>query len=108
MSEKKEGLAALVPHMADTKVPPAVGIGAIALEMAMKYCAINTVQDGALYQQYKLEGRNIVPLHLEMVFETAIQIEKHLLATSDRIAEILIDAIAEPIEGEQPPQQSTE
>lgn len=52
-------------------VAPAHGIAAIALSMSMKYHNISTVQDGALYQQYKLEGRNMVPLHLDMIFDTA-------------------------------------
>lgn len=43
----------------DVAVAPAQGIAAIALTMAMKYHDINTVQDGALYQQYKLEGEEI-------------------------------------------------
>jgi len=95
-AEPKEGLAALTPHIGDTSVAPAVGIGAIALEMAMKYHAINTVSDGSLYQQYKLEGRNMIPLQLQLVFETAMRIEAHLLGASERIAGIVLDAVLEP------------
>ena len=84
-------LADAIPH---APVAPAHGIAAIALTMAMKYHDINTVHDGALYQQYKIEGRNLVPLHLDMVFETAIQIEAHLLGSSQRIAKLVVDAIA--------------
>ncbi len=82
----------------DTPVAPAHGIAAIALSMAMKYHDIATIQDGTLYQQYKLEGRNMIPLHLDMVFETAIQIEIHLLGSSSRIAKVVVDAIAFGIE----------
>lgn len=78
----------------DTPIAPAVGIAAIALNMAMKYHDIATVQDGALYQQYKLEGRDLVPLHLDMVFETAIRMEAHLLGASERIAKLVVDAIS--------------
>lgn len=77
----------------DTAVSPAVGIGALALNFALKYHNINTVQDGTLYQQYKLEGRNLRNLHLSDVFETAIEIEGHLLRTSERIARLVVDAI---------------
>jgi hypothetical protein len=77
-----------------TKVAPAHGIAAIALNMALKYYNINTVQDGQLYQQYKLEGRNMRELHLDMVFETAIKIEMHLLGASERIAKLVVEAIA--------------
>lgn len=86
--------------MPNAPVAPAHGIAAIALTMAMKYHDIATVQDGTLYQQYKLEGKNMVPLHLDMVFETAIQIERHLLASSDRIASLLVDALEATVEDE--------
>jgi hypothetical protein len=79
----------------DTTIAPAVGIAAIALNMALKYHDINTIQDGALYQQYKLEGRNIGSLHLDHVFDTAIRMEKYLLGASERIAKVVIDAIAD-------------
>src|SRR3954463_7673358 len=77
----------------DTKVAPAHGIAALALNFALKYHDINTVQDGSLYNAYKLEGRNMSPLHLDMVFETAIKMEMHLLASSKRIADILVEAL---------------
>ena len=83
----------LAPHMGDTPVAPAHGIAAIALSMAMKFHDINTVQDGTLYQQYKLEGKNMRPLHLDMVFETAMKMEAFLLGASDRIAKLIVDAL---------------
>lgn len=84
--------------LGNTPVAPAHGIAAIALSMAMKYHDIATVQDGALYQQYKLEGRNMRELHIDMVFETAIAIELHLLGASERIAKVLVDALAIAVE----------
>ena len=84
-----------------TKVTPAVGIAAIALNMAMKYHDIATVQDGELYQQYKLEGRNMVPLHLDMVFETAMKMEAYLLGASDRIAKFVVEALADVVNDEE-------
>lgn len=84
----------------DTPLATSHGVAAIALTLAMKYHDINTVQDGTLYQQYKLEGRNMQPLHIDMVFETAIKIERHLLASSDRIAKLVIDAVVDGIEKE--------
>jgi hypothetical protein len=81
-------------NIGPTPVAPAHAIAAIALNMAIKFHDINTVQDGTLYQQYKLEGRNMSGLHLDMVFETAIRIERHLLASSERIAKIVFDAIS--------------
>lgn len=99
MTQENEGdkpLADLDP-IKEAPVTAAHGIAAIALSMAMKYHDIATVQDGALYQQYKLEGKNLCPLHLDMVFDTAIRIENHLLASSERIAKFVVDAVAEGI-----------
>lgn len=97
MTDPLKDLADTAP---DVRLAPAHGIATIALSLAMKYHDIATVQDGQLYQQYKLEGRNMVPLHLDMVFETAIRIERHLIASSDRIAEIIVDALEATTEGE--------
>lgn len=77
----------------DTAISPSIGIASIALNMAMKFHDINTVQDGALYNAYKLDGKNFTPLHLDMVFHTAEQIETWLLGASDRIAKSIFDAI---------------
>ena len=68
-------------------------IATIALNMALKYHDISTVQDGALYQQFKLEGKNMIPLDLHMVFETAKQMEVHLATAPDRLASVVIDAL---------------
>jgi hypothetical protein len=93
-NENDQPLAAVSGHLGDTPVAPAHAIAAIALTMAMKFHDINTVQDGALYQQYKLEGKNMRPLHLDHVLETATKIEEWLLASSERIAKIVVDAVA--------------
>jgi len=98
MTDKSDPIQDLQPTMKETPVAPAHGIAAIALGMAIKYHDIATVQDGALYQQYKLEGKNMVPLHLDMVFETAILMEEFLLGSSERIAKIVVDAITEGVE----------
>jgi hypothetical protein len=80
----------------DAPIAPAHGIAAVALTLALKYHDINTVQDGALYQQYKLEGRNMTAFHLDHVFETAIRMEAFLLGSSERIAKLIVDVIDEP------------
>jgi hypothetical protein len=77
----------------DAPIAPAHGIAAIALTLALKYHDINTVQDGTLYQQYKLEGKNMQPFHLDHVFETAKRMEIFLLTSSERIAKIIVDAV---------------
>jgi hypothetical protein len=85
-----------------TPVAPAHGIAAMALSFALRYHDINTVQDGALYQQYKLEGKNMTGLHLEMVFETAMQMERHILSAPNRLAELVMDAVIEAVDGQEP------
>jgi len=84
--------------LADQPVAPAHVVASIALNMAMKYHDITMIKDGALYQQYKLEGKNFTTLHLDHVFETAIKIEMHLLGSSQRIAKLVIDAITDGVE----------
>jgi hypothetical protein len=79
----------------DAPIAPAHGIAAVALTLALKYHDINTVQDGALYQQYKLEGKNMNPFHLDHVFETAERMELWLLASSERIAKVIVDAVGD-------------
>ncbi len=71
------------------------GIAAIALSMSMKYHDINTVQDGVLYQQYKMEGKNLHGLHLDQVLDTASKIEAWLLQAPERIAKLIIDQLPE-------------
>lgn len=93
----------LEPHMKDTPVAPAQGIAAIALSMAVRYHDMGLIKDGALYQQYKLEGRNIETLHLDHVFETAIKMERHLLGASDRIAKLIVDALEVVVEDDPAP-----
>lgn len=93
MEQPEENPMSALAPIGDTKLATSHGVAAIALTMAMKFHDINTVQDGTLYQQYKLEGKNMEPLHIDAVFETAIKIERHLLASSDRIAALVIDAI---------------
>lgn len=80
------------------QIPAGVAIAAIALNMAMKYHDMNIVKDGALYQQYKLEGRNLPPSKLEMVFKDAREIELYLIESNDRINELLVGTAARVIE----------
>ncbi len=91
-------LAEVAKQAPGTKIAPAHGIAAIALNMALKYHNINTVQDGVLYQQYKMEGRNMRELHLDMVFETAIRMEQYMLGASQRIASIVMEALVDGVE----------
>lgn len=97
-NETADGLAELVPHMGDLPVTSPNAIAAIAMQMALKYHDTGTIKDGAMYQQYKLEGRNMRELHLDMVFETAIKIEEHLLLSQRRIADMMMDIMQEVID----------
>lgn len=101
---KQNDLAGLEP-LADQPVAPAHVISSIALNLALKYHDIGTVQDGVMYQQMKLEGKNLMPLHLDMVLETAVRMERWLLHSNERIAKIVFDALegatdADPAGGE--------
>lgn len=84
-----------MPEIADAPVTPATGIAAIALNFALKWHDMSIVKDGALYQQFKLEGRNIETMDLADVFETAMKFEAHLLGSQNRLSEIIFDALAD-------------
>lgn len=88
----------LSPIPQNTPIAPAHGIAAMALGFALKYHDVSTIRDGTLYQQYKLEQRNIREIGLDDVFETAIRIEKHLLASSDRISALIVEALEVAVE----------
>jgi hypothetical protein len=98
VDEEKNELQELADAAPGSPVPVSQGIAAIALSMAMKYHDMTLVKDGQLYQQYKLEGRNITTIDLADVFDTAIQIELHLLQANERIARLLVDALEVVIE----------
>lgn len=100
MANEDNPIKSLEPLIGDTPIAPAQGIAAIALSMALKYHDIGMIRDGALYQQYKIEGRNFSTLHLDVVFETAMQIEAYLLSASERIAKIIVDALVDGDESE--------
>lgn len=85
---------------ADAPIGPCIGVASIALNMAMKFHDITTVQDGTLYQQYKLEGKNMHPIHLDYVLETALQIEKHLIGANKRVSALMVASFIEMDEAE--------
>lgn len=99
MSEKEEVIsgrnevAALPDEVKSAPVGPLVGLSSIALTMAMKYHDINTVQDGTLYQQYKLEGKNLHGLHIEEVLDTAERIERWLVGSPERVGKLMIQML---------------
>lgn len=90
--EPGDAMAGMPEEVQNTQIGPMIGVAAIALNMALKYHDIATVQDGTLYQQYKLEGRNMCELHLDIVFETAMQIEEHLISANKRVAMLMVAA----------------
>ena len=92
-------LEALEP-MKDAPLVPAHAVAGLALNMALKYHDINTVQDGALYQQYKLEGKNLHGLHLDMVFHTARLIERFIMDAPNRLSEHILEQVAEGLAAE--------
>lgn len=100
MEIEKEDMTKDLEDLKDTPVGPAVGMASIALNLAMKYHDMQMVSDGTLYQQYKLEGRNMTTIGLADVFETAIQIEKHLMGSRERIAKFIAAAFEIEVEDE--------
>jgi len=104
MADEESALDTVSKHLPGAEMPQHIGMASIALTLAMKYHEINHVQDGTLYQQYKLEGRNFRELDLDWVFETAIRIEAHLMTSSNRISDLmygtLIEALADEVQAD--------
>lgn len=88
-------------------ISPALMVGAIALNMAMKYADMSMVKDGTLYQQYKIEGRNLNPIKLEWVFSLAREIEMHLMGTSNRLSCMVIEAVMDLAEEDEIPSENS-
>lgn len=74
----------------EAPIGPFVGIATLALNMALKFHDTTIIKDGAMYQQYKLEGRNLRTLDLDAVFETAIKMEQHLVNANHRVAQMIV------------------
>lgn len=108
---KDDALAGMSDEEKGAQLGPMMGVAAIALNMAMKYHDFATVQDGALYQQFKLEGRNMSTINLEEVLRTATIIEKHLIDANGRVAKLFVAAALtdeELVEGDESVSQSGE
>ncbi len=103
--QKENPFKALEP-IADAPVTPATTVAALALNLALKFHDMGMIKDAAMYQQFKLEGKNIVPLQLAMVLDTALKMEGYLLGASERIAKIVVDALEAGIESELPESES--
>src|ERR1700740_3750229 len=86
-------MAETLPSDTRITMSSATAMASMALTMALKYHDINTVQDGTLYQQYKLEGKNMAGLQLADVFDTAMQIEAHILSAPNRLTDVIMDGL---------------
>lgn len=91
-----------LPALHDAPVSPALAVGSVALSLALQWFDISVVKDGAMYQQLKLEGKKIEGVDLTNVLEVAKQFELHLMGTSDRLANLVIEAVADGIRLEHP------
>lgn len=92
-------MAEVLPPDTKLSMSPATAIAALGLSMSLKFHDINTVQDGTLYQQFKLEGKNLRGLHINDVLDLAKVLEQHILSApsrmTDRIMESLMDSFAD-------------
>lgn len=73
-------------------------IRSLSLMLAIKYHGETVVKDGTLYQQYKLEGRNMRTLDDEMIIETAVRYETFIRCGENPERMALIEDIADNID----------
>ena len=93
-------MSEVLPPDAKVQLSSGTAIAALGLSMALRYHDINTVQDGTLYQQYKLEGKDMHGLHIEHVLETAKIFEAHILSAPNRMSDQIMGALLTSLESE--------
>lgn len=89
----KNAIEEVSKSLGPVPVSTQVGISAMAMQMALNYHDSNIIKDGTMYQQLKIEGAQITGLNLDLVFETAMRIERHLVGGEVRVNNLLMDLV---------------
>lgn len=69
---------ARLPVIIDGPLPTEIQVRSIALTIAQRHTGDTVVKDGVMYQQYKMEGKNLKPLSYDDVLKAAIVFERYL------------------------------
>jgi len=96
-------IAEVAEHLPDAGINPAHGIAGIALSMALRWHDTGVVKDGAMYQQLRVEGKEIRPMDVHDVLDTAKLFEKHLMDAPNRLSAMVFDVIEQVLLGEEVP-----
>lgn len=94
--EKELGEAnARLPIVIDGQLPLEFQVRSIALTIAQRHCGDTVIKDGVMYQQYKMEGRNMKALDYGDVVKMAIIFERYLYGEfSKGVMENAVNAIS--------------
>lgn len=95
----------LVPEVANTPLDltPDQKLRSMALMLSISFHKDTVIKDAGMYQQYKMEGRNMSPLDDETVIKTALRYETFIrcgesperMALITQVADELDDFIAD-------------
>lgn len=79
-NEADEFLGPLPAEVANAPLflDPAQSVRTLALTMAVKYHGDTIIKDGGMYQQLRMEQKDIQPTHVNVVLKTAIEFERYL------------------------------
>jgi hypothetical protein len=119
--EKELGEAnARLPVVIDGQMPLEFQVRSIALTIAQRHCGDTVIKDGVMYQQYKMEGRNMKALDYGDVLKMAIIFERYLYgefskgvmenalrATSTDFADMMEDECRKREKGDTPEEPNT-
>ncbi len=82
-----------IPANTQIRMSESTMIATVALNMALKWHDTSVIKDGTMYQQLRMEGKEIRSLCLDHVFDTAKLFERHIMEASGRLTELTMETI---------------
>lgn len=82
----------------DAPMTTSMAIAAISLNMAMKYHDFTVVKDGVMYQQLKMEQKEMRTIQFEDVLETADRIRDYLIESESVIRSMMTESVMNVLE----------
>ena len=84
-----------IEHLEQAPVSASTAIAALAMNFALKWFDMTMVKDGTLYQQYKMEQRNITVIDFPDILKKAAEFEAWLINSDNRQMEQLTPGLIE-------------
>jgi hypothetical protein len=90
----------LTPQIADTPLDLTKDekLRSMALMLAIRHHGDTVIKDAGIYQQYKMEGRNMQPLNDELVIATAVRYEAFIRCGENAERMAFIEQVADKLD----------